>query len=98
MKSWSWLPPRRHRPDWFEDTAQTKKYQLIEMAKNGEKRPTKKNCSLGGALVNYTYTKSCSYDPIFDQYIRELRPDWFKDKAQTIKPTEGKITVQNNII
>ena len=66
---------REIRPDWFEDTAQTKKYQLIEMAKNGDKRPNQKKHHLGGALVNYTFIKSCAYDPIFDQLIREIRPD-----------------------
>ena len=76
---------REIRPDWFEDKAQIKKDQLIEMAKNGDKRPNQKKHHLGGALVNYTFIKSCAYDPIFDQLIREIRPDWFENKAQTKK-------------
>ncbi|MFA5766345.1 MAG: hypothetical protein WC919_00290 [Candidatus Paceibacterota bacterium] len=66
------------RPDWFEDTTIPKKRELLEMAKNGEKRPTKAK-KLGQALISYTSKKSGSRDLEFDAEIRRLRPDWFED-------------------
>jgi hypothetical protein len=71
---------RRLRPDWFEDTAASKKQELLEMAKNGEARPTlhSKGQTISTALANYTNKKNKIYDPEFDVKIREARPDWFK--------------------
>jgi molybdenum-dependent DNA-binding transcriptional regulator ModE len=68
------------RPDWFvsqKQIANQKKKQLIEMAKNGDKRPAYEKTKLGKALSNYTRKLSKAYDPIFDKTIRKLRPDWF---------------------
>ena len=73
---------RELRPDWFENTADTKKEKLFKLAKSGGKRPrnTAKNPEerkLGNALSKYTSKSQLTYDPIFDKKIRELRPDWF---------------------
>ena len=73
----------RLRPDWFlsqKEGASEKKKKLIEMAKNGENRPSEGHYSrtgIGQALSNYTRKSSCVYDAEFDKLIRELRPDWF---------------------
>jgi hypothetical protein len=71
---------RKIRPDWFvsqKQIANQKKKKLIEMAKNGKKRPAYEKTRLGQALSNYTRKSSTVYDPIFDKTIRKLRPDWF---------------------
>ena len=81
---------REIRPDWFENKAQIKKDQLIEMAKNGDQRPNHKH-PLGAVLYNYTLKHYKSYDPKFNQYIRKLRPDWFENKVQIKKDKLIKI-------
>ena len=40
---------------------------------------------MGNVLYNYTSKNCHSYDPKFDQYIKQLRPDWFEDKVQIKK-------------
>jgi hypothetical protein len=70
------------RPDWFVDAVAIKKNELLEMAKAGKNRP---NCyyksSVGGSLDavlrNYTDENNRSYDQIFTDNIKKLRPDWF---------------------
>jgi hypothetical protein len=72
---------RELRPDWFinkYDKAQKKKDQLLVMAKTDKPRPASRKHPLGGVLSQYTNLGRCSYDPIFDKKIRELRPDWFE--------------------
>jgi hypothetical protein len=67
------------RPDWFlsqKEVASQKKKKLIEMAKNGDNRPSFET-KIGQALSNYTRESSFVYDPVFDKTIRNLRPDWF---------------------
>jgi hypothetical protein len=87
------------RHDWFENSVTTivkkqmvaaKKQKLLEMARNGEGRPTNFNhpsspleiseSRLAIALKNYTRSGHArtSYDPEFDAEIRTLRPDWFE--------------------
>ena len=51
------------------------------MALRGEPRPNRKH-PLGMVLGNYTNSKSDSYDPVFDQELRSLRPDWFTRSTQ----------------
>ena len=68
---------RKLRPDWFVSTSKQNKKLLLEIAKNGKDKPSRKT-KLGGVLYNYTYKSSDSYDPVFDKQIRKLRPDWFK--------------------
>lgn len=65
---------RSLRPDWFIDT----RHKILEMAKNGDPRPSRRNHPLGGMLIKWTSKKSKCYDPKFDKQIRKLRPDWFK--------------------
>ena len=77
---------REIRPDWFEDKVQIKKDQLIEIAKNGDKRPNNRKHQLGKALSRYTNKNNKeSYDHEFDKKIQQLRPDWFENKAQIKK-------------
>jgi hypothetical protein len=63
-------------PEWFNVVNQ-KKQQLLEMAKNGEPRPSKTKHPLGSALSTYTNPKSDCYDPVFYKEIRELATQWF---------------------
>lgn len=60
------------RPDWFvsllEKTNNNKKI-LLEMAKNGEKRPLRKT-KLGCALTNYITKSNKSYDDLFVKKIK----------------------------
>ena len=72
------------RPDWFENTADIKRQQLLMLAKNGADRPNSnskdlKEKELGVALQNYIK------DSDFDEQIRTLRPDWFEDTAASNK-------------
>jgi superfamily II DNA or RNA helicase len=71
---------RKIRPDWFvpqSELAKGKKRKLLEMAKNREDKPKKRENKLGSALISYTSQSSETYDQVFDKEIRELRPDWF---------------------
>ena len=72
------------RPDWFANTADTKKEKLLKLAKTGAKRPSKKT-QLGTALGRYTNKSSQCYDPVFDKEIIGLRPDWFENTADKNK-------------
>lgn len=68
------------RPDWFitkSNLANIKKQKLLDIAKNGDKRPTKTKHPLGKVLIHYTSKNSSCYDPQFDAKIRKLRPNWF---------------------
>ena len=64
------------RPDWFINKTVENKKQLLQMAKNGEKKPAQKKHPLGHKFVSYTLLKSSSYDAVFCDQIREVRPDW----------------------
>ncbi len=68
---------RELRPDWFANTADLSKQQLLEMARNGEARPTAGKHPLGEKICAYTSPNSQVYDSVFAKEIRELRPDWF---------------------
>ena len=70
---------RKLAPHWFVDTAAEKKQLLLEMARNGEPRPTKN--PLKSALNNYLCEASGCCDPVFDKKIRKLAPHWFVDTA-----------------
>jgi hypothetical protein len=76
---------RKLIPVWFvlqSHTANEKRKQLLEMARNGEPRPNNKKHKLGAALSNYTNPKSECYNKSFDQQIRKLRPDWFRKNKE----------------
>lgn len=74
---------KKLRPDWFVTSSQivdTKKKQIIKIAKNGEDRPSRKT-KMGIALNNYI--ARCNRNKHFEFYnlIRKLRPDWFRNVA-----------------
>ena len=71
------------------------KQKLIEMAKSGEKRPTKKT-KIGRALTAYTYDSGNSYDSIFTKKIKKLRPDWFYYGKRSQKNKEKLIEMAKN--
>ena len=72
------------RPDWFENTADTKKAEPVQLARSGGNRPNQKK-HLGQALTSYTCTSHDCYDHEFDAKVRKLRPDWFENKADAKK-------------
>jgi hypothetical protein len=76
---------RKLAPHWFVDTAEENKRLLLEMAKRGEPRPSKRGNKLGEALVSYTNIKQKCYDPEFDKQIRKLASHWFVDTAEENK-------------
>ena len=89
---------RALRPDWFvfrSDIAAQNKLELLAMALRGEPRPAsdgKNRHPLGVVLRNYTNSSSNTYDPVFDQEIRALRPDWFTwtDKLKNSRAAKKK--------
>ena len=84
---------RELRPDWFvsrSDLANQKKRKLINMAVNGEPRPSERKHKLGSVLSAYTNPKHGCYDFEFDSKMRTIRPDWFlsrSDKTNQKKKT-----------
>ncbi len=69
-------------PQWFVNSAETKKKQLLKMARNGEPRPSSKRTTLGQALCSYV---GCAYDAEFDKQIRTLAPHWFVKSSEVNK-------------
>lgn len=59
------------------DIANQKKQKLLEMAKNGELRPSSRRHPLGQSLSSYTGGKHQCYDPIFTKHIKQVAPTWF---------------------
>jgi hypothetical protein len=66
-------------PHWFVSTAKKNKQRLLELAKKNCPRPSS-NTKL--CLVNYTWKKSATYDPVFDEQIRRLAPEWFVFRSE----------------
>jgi hypothetical protein len=79
---------RKLRPDWFIHNVEENKKKLLLMAKNGENRPSK---TLRQNLYNYTNKRKGGYDPVFDEQIRKLRPDWFVFSPQIVKQNKEKL-------
>lgn len=77
------------------NSAERNKQKLIEMAKNGEKRPSKKT-KIGRALTAYTYDSGNSYDPTFTKKIKKLRPNWFYYGKRSQKNKEKLIEMAKN--
>ena len=67
---------REAAPDWFVNSADKHKKQLLRMAHRGEPRPRPAH-KLGNVLCNYTRKKNKDYDPEFNEKIREAAPHWF---------------------
>jgi hypothetical protein len=57
---------------------------LIQIARNGEARPSQK-IKEGITLSRYTNKLRSSYCEKFDKTIRKLRPDWFRKKRTLAK-------------
>jgi hypothetical protein len=83
---------RNIRPDWFVDIVAENKIKLITLAKSGARRPGRyinrpsEEQRLATAFNTYTYKKKTKmYDPVFEQTIRELRPDWFIRQSEINK-------------
>lgn len=70
---------RKLAPKWFENSAQTKKNQLLEMAKKGMDKPIRGHNPLAISLSSYIRKTSNSYDHNFFTEIRKLAPHWFRD-------------------
>lgn len=68
-------------PNWFipihVQNGNKKKEALIQMAKDGEKKPSI-STSLGLAFRSYTINSSHCRDAVFTDTIKSIRPDWFK--------------------
>jgi hypothetical protein len=88
-------------PHWFTnrtDIANQKKKTLIQIAKNGEKRPNSRKHPLGNNLHRYTKQSSKYYDPIFTNKIKSIAPHWFiprsnnadNNKKQLIQMAKNK--------
>lgn len=75
---------REVSPRWFVNAVKENKEQLLEMARKGEPRPSRKTES-GRALSNYTNKSHGSYDSKFDKQIRQLAPYWFINTADEKK-------------
>lgn len=68
-------------PGWLK-TRKTKenKELLLALAKEGKDRPSL-DSELGKALKRYTYSLGVSFDIQFDNQIRSIRPDWFREAS-----------------
>ena len=64
------------RPDWFK---RTHKETLLEMAKEGKPKPTRKT-NLRNSLLIYMNPNYGYYDPEFTEEIKSIRPEWLKKK------------------
>ena len=66
---------------WFPDErVEHNKRLILEMARNGEKRPNHRKDRMGGLLCNYTTVGSFSYQEGFKEELIKIRPDWFNDE------------------
>ena len=72
-------------PHWFENTANTKKAQLLEMARNGDKKPHRETVP-GTALHSYTTKGRDTFDEDFTKQIKEIAPHWFNSKKSSSFP------------
>jgi len=80
-------------PDWFvsrSNIVNTKKAQLLEMARNGEPRPHQTKHSLGTALGSYTIKGSEIFDEDFTKQIKEIAPHWFNSKKSSSFPQKSR--------
>ena len=69
---------RECRPDWFNKSS-FKKEQILNFAKEGKDKPPCRS-SLGIALRNYIREEGSCFDKNFSDYIKRLRPDWFRER------------------
>lgn len=67
---------RKVNPSWLVRSIDYNKEKLLEMARNGEPRPTLKT-KIGVCLSSYTRKSSAIYDPVFEESLRKVNPSWF---------------------
>jgi len=53
--------------------------EILKLAMSGSPKPNWKT-QIGTAVIRYTNPSQNGYDPEFDKKIKQLRPDWFKNK------------------
>jgi superfamily II DNA or RNA helicase len=75
---------RKLRPEWFVNTADANKKELLKLASEGAQKPHRET-SLGSALKTYTCSSSKIFDAEFNKEIRELRPEWFKNNNNSLE-------------
>jgi hypothetical protein len=74
-------------PSWFlsqTQIANCMRQKLIQMAENGNPRPSQKTKE-GRAVTSYTNKHSSSYCKEFDKIIRVKAPFWFRKKPTLVK-------------
>lgn len=84
---------RELRSDWcmsLTDMANQKKERLLEMARRGDPRPTRRE-ELGSAFSSYTTPRSKTYDEMFTGKIRMIRPDWLLSRIEIVFQRKEKL-------
>ena len=77
-------------PHWFENTANTKKAQLLEMARNGDKKPHRETVP-GTALHSYTTKGRDTFDEDFTKELKEIAPDWFVSRSNIANTKKAQL-------
>lgn len=84
------------RPSWFVKKKTVNKTILLEMAKQGQKRPS--NCSkdpeekyLGIALMSYVSKTNCCYDAEFREQLYAINPNWFKGRKEYVAEKKERL-------
>lgn len=73
---------RRLAPEWFVNSTDENKKQLLEMAESGEPRPNGHKTKIGKCLSHYISQSGSCYDSKFDKKVRQIAPEWFNRKIQ----------------
>jgi hypothetical protein len=69
---------RRIAPHWLDSSVRKKKAAILELARQGGKRPSyRKDRLLSTTITNYTNPSRNSYDPEFTEQLRKIAPHWF---------------------
>jgi hypothetical protein len=93
---------RSIRPEWFMKDADNKRFRLLELARNGAKRPNsfsanQEESKLGQALISYTSPfgrKNLTNQKFYEQ-ILSINSNWFKN---TINIQKGKRSIASSSI
>ena len=65
------------RPDWFLDTVDINKAEILEIARDGEPRPSEKT-KLGQSFSDYIKNCGGSFDKVVRAGLKAIRPEWFR--------------------
>lgn len=68
-----------------EKESESRKKELLDMAKTKQKRPVKRTSVLGNVLCHYTNPESPSYDAEFTEQIKVVAPHWFSKSSDRSK-------------